>query len=430
VARAVKVLLVSFYFPPAGGAGVPRPLKFAELLAQVGVDVHVLAPDDPRWLYEDREIEIPDSIAVHRARYVGPRGRRPSEELHGLRGLDRLRRQLALTPRRLLLPDENVTWLATALPRALKIIRSEGIDIVLTTSPPGSIHLLGYLVQRATGVHWVADLRDSMLAKADRRFDRLAVRLKEQSGAQVARLIARRADAVVTVTETIAAEARSLGGRGSVYTIPNGCDFEDFEGLVYRPGERFRITHTGSFFGARTAEPFLEALARSDPAVVVRFVGDFRRAERERAEQQALGARIELHGHVSRRRSLEFQRDSEALLLLLPDAGERNKDVPSAKLYEYIAARRPILALVPSDGTAAAIVRETGVGLVAPPDDAVAIGKALDELVRQWRANPDVEPGLSEEWRERLSRNTRARELHAVLKELCDRPHQRARGGR
>jgi glycosyltransferase involved in cell wall biosynthesis len=119
---------------------------------------------------------------------------------------------------------------------------------------------------------------------------------------------------------------------------------------------------------------------------------------------------------------MEFQRDSEALLLLLPDVGDRNKDVPSAKLYEYLAAGRPILALVPEDGTAASIVRETRMGIVAPPDDAAAIEAALAELVRQWRSNPHAGPELSEEWKERLSRTARARELQTLLVELGTRP--------
>jgi glycosyltransferase involved in cell wall biosynthesis len=415
----MRLLLVTFYFPPAGGAGVPRPLKLAEHLAGLGVDVHVLAPADPRWLHEDREIEISRSITVHRARYIGPRGRRPSEELYGKRGLKRVRRQLALTPRRLLLPDENMSWVATAVPQALKIIRREKIEIVLTTSPPGSVHLVGYLAKLLLGVCWVADLRDSMLAKADRDFDRLVVRLKEKSSAWVARLVARRADAIVAVTRTIASEAQGLGARGPVVTIPNGSDFDDYAGFVHRPGKCFRITHTGSFFGARTAQPFLEALARSDPAVVARFVGDFRRSELERAEQQGLGSRIELLGYVSRRKSMELQRDSEALLLILPDMGERNKDVPSAKLYEYLAAGRPILALVPPDGTAADIVRDTEMGVVVPPGDAAAIGAALEELVRQWRTDPNVGPELSDEWKDRLSRTARAQELHALLTTVC-----------
>jgi len=173
----MKVLLISFYFPPAGGAGVQRPLKFAGELARAGVDVHVLAPDDPRWLHRDEGLAVPANVSVHRARYIGPRGRRPAEELHGLRGLRRLARRLALTPRRLLLPDENVTWVATAIPRAVQLVRREKIDVVITTSPPSSVHLVGAAVRCLTGVSWVADLRDSIVAKSDRGFERLTVRV-------------------------------------------------------------------------------------------------------------------------------------------------------------------------------------------------------------------------------------------------------------
>jgi glycosyltransferase involved in cell wall biosynthesis len=414
----MKVLLVSFYFPPAGGAGVQRPLKFAAELARAGVEVHILAPDDPHWLHRDEGLAVPDNVSVHRARYVGPRGRQPAEELYRLRGIRRLARRLALTPRRLLLPDENVSWAATAIPSALRIIRSEKIDIVITTSPPSSVHLVGAAVRRMTGVRWAADLRDSIVAKPDRRFERLAVRVKEQGNVLVARLVARLADAIVAVTGTIAEEMRRLNARGPISTIPNGCDFDDFEGLEHHPSERFRITHTGSFFGARTARPFLDALSRSDPRIVARFVGDFRATEREWAEQLDLVGRIELHGYVSRRRSLELQRDSEALLLLLPDAGERNKDVPSGKIYEYLAAERPILAAVPCDGKAAELIEATKSGTVVQADDTDALAAELNRMFEQWLSGVLPTPRLTPEWKERLSRKSRARELLALLESL------------
>ena len=136
-------------------------------------------------------------------------------------------------------------------------------------------------------------------------------------------------------------------------TISNGCDFDDFAGLEYAPGERFRITHTGSFFGKRDPRPFLTALAESGLDVVARFVGDFRSADREWAESLGLGDRLELIPYAPRRRALELQRDSDALLLLIPDAGGRGRGVLSGKVFEYLAAERPILAAVPPDGAAA-----------------------------------------------------------------------------
>src|SRR5438046_7359109 len=84
---AVKLLLVTLYFPPAGGGGVQRPLKFASHLPALGIETHVLAPDDPKWLHEDADLPLPTQAWVHRARYVGPRGRRLADELHGRTGV-------------------------------------------------------------------------------------------------------------------------------------------------------------------------------------------------------------------------------------------------------------------------------------------------------------------------------------------------------
>jgi glycosyltransferase involved in cell wall biosynthesis len=203
-------------------------------------------------------------------------------------------------------------------------------------------------------------------------------------------------------------------------TIPNGADFDDVAGLERHPSDRFRITHTGSFFGRRDPRPFLQALADSDLDVVARFLGDFRDADRDWAEGLGLGDRFAVLPYAPRAESLALQRDSEALLLLIPDAGGRGKGVLSGKVFEYVAVGRPILAAVPPDGAAAELIRETGAGVVAPPDDPAAIRAALEELHGRWRdgALPDVE--LTDEWRDRLSRRTRVEEMAAVLRATLD----------
>jgi glycosyltransferase involved in cell wall biosynthesis len=415
----LKVLLVSLYFPPAGGGGVQRPLKFAAHLPALGIETHVLAPDDPKWVHRDDDLRPPTQAWVHRARFLGPGGRKPAEELHGLQGLDRLSRQTSLLARRLLVPDASVSWVLTATPAAIRLVRREQIDAVITTSPPGSVHMIGAAVKRATGARWVADLRDSLVAHPHRRDDSTAARLKERSSQGVARLVARSADAIVCVSDAIAEEARALDPKGGVMTIANGCDFDDFAGLEYRPAPRFRITHTGSFFGKRTPRPFLSALAESGLDVAARFVGDFRAADREWAKELGLGDRLELHPFTTRRRALELQRDSEALLLLIPDAGGRGRGVLSGKVFEYLAAERPILAAVPPDGAAAELLQESGVGVVVAPDDEKAIGAALAELESRHRAGSLDGTALAPELKERLSRRARAEELAELLRSLA-----------
>lgn len=407
------------YFPPAGGGGVQRSLKFATHLPELGIETHVLAPDDPKWIHRDDELLAPTLAWVHRARYLGPKGRKPAEELHGMTGLERASKQLQLAGRRLLVPDENVSWNLTSIPAAIRIVKREGIDVVVTTSPPSSVHLVGAAVKRATGIPWVADLRDSVVAHPHRDAERMLVRVKEQGEHAVAKLISHSANVIVCVSDAIADEMKERNPNGDVVTIANGSDFDDFAGLEHRASDRFRITHTGSFFGKRDPRPFLTALSESGLDIQARFLGDFRSADREWAEQLDLGDRLELISYAPRRRSLELQRDSEALLLLIPEAGGRGKGVLSGKVFEYLAAERPILALVPPDGAAAALIRDAGAGVVVAPEDVEGIKAALHDLHTRWRDGALDAPPLSEEWRRRVSRRTRVEELAELLERLA-----------
>ena len=410
---------MTMYFPPAGGGGVQRPLKLAQYLPALGVETHVLAPDDPKWVHRDPELRVPTQAWIHRARYVGPQARKPAEELRAAEGLGRAVLQARIAARRLLLPDASVTWNLTAIPAAIGIARREGIDAVITTSPPPSVHFVGAAVQRATGARWVADLRDPLVANQHRRDDTAAARARQAANEQVAKLVARRADAVTCVSEAIAGEVRALDARGAVRVVANGCDFDDFAGLEYTPAERFRITHTGSFFGKRDPRPFLQAFQDADLDAVVRFVGDFRTTDREWAESLGLGDRLELVDYLPRAESLRYQRDSEALLLLVPEAGGRGKGVLSGKVFEYIAAGRPILAVVPPDGAAAELIRETGAGVVVAPDDVDGIRAALVELHVRFANGGLASVELARTVEERLSRRARVEEMAALLSEIA-----------
>ena len=394
-----------------------RSLKLAQYLPALGIETHVLAPDDPKWIHRDPDLRIPTQAWVHRARYVGPKARRPAEELYGTTGVERALAHARITTRRMLVPDPSVTWNLTAIPAAIQIARREGIDAVITTSPPGSVHFVGAAVKRATGARWLADVRDALVANPHRRSDTTATRAKEAANRQVGRLVARYADAITAVSDAIAEELEGLSPNGIVRTVANGCDFDDFAGLDYVPAKRFRITHAGSFFGKRDPRPFLQALADSGLDAVARFVGDFRAADRQWAEELGLGDRLELVGYAPRAEALRLQRDSEALLLLVPEAGGRGKGVLSGKVFEYIAAARPILAAVPPDGAAAALIRDTGAGTVVAPDDVAGLRAALEDLHARFRDGglPPVE--LDEKVRRRLSRQTRVEELAELLRE-------------
>ena len=384
----MKVLLITMYFPPAGGGGVQRPLKLATHLPALGIETHVLAPDDPKWLHRDDELRPPTQAFVHRARYLGPKARLPSEELRTLDGFDLALAKARVLGRRLLLPDASVTWAPTAIPAAVRIVKSEGIDAVITTSPPLSMNLIGAAVKRLTGVPWVADQRDSLVQNADRRFERKTVQAKEKALERVVRLVANSADGIVAVSDAIADELRAYDPAGPVRVIPNGSDFDDFVGLEYHPADRFRITHTGSFFGKRNPRAFLSALASSGlEDVVARFVGDFRSVDREWVQELDLGDRLELLDYLPHRRALELQRDSEANLLLLPDAAGRGQGRAEREDLRVPRGR----AADPRRGADRRRRRRSSCarpapGVVVAPDDEDGLREALVGLHARWKA--------------------------------------------
>ncbi len=372
------------YFPPAGGAGVQRPLKLSRHLADLGFEVHVVAPDDPKWIYEDASLRIPENVTVHRVKNHGPRARIRSEELAGAGLVSKTRTHAAVQFRRVLRPDASVIWSRAAGRAATRLVEELGIDAVLTTSPPISVNLAGLHVQKKTGVPWVADLRDSFLSPDRRRHVRGEARLQ--------RKVAERADAITAATEGFAAEMRALNPRGPVEVIENGCDFDDFDGLEYRRGDRFRITHTGGFISRRDARPFFEALRQAEGDPVARFVGGVKVVDEPLLAELDLGDRLEVIPFQPHDKANALQKDSDALLLLLAESGEAGRKIISAKVYEYLSAGRPILAAVPPDGEAAALIRETGAGVVVAPDDVGAMAGALTDLERRWRDNELVAP--------------------------------------
>ena len=353
---------MSFYFPPAGGGGVQRVLKLCRHLPELGIEVDVLAPDDPKWSAVDPGLaaDIPPATTVHRARYRGPsHAQTPAARLAAAHGIARARRArgAARPERAAARPRDRVVRRCACAPGA-RVVRERQIDVVLSTSPPNSTHVIAAAIARRAGVPHVADFRDSWLANPHRRYERRSVRAKRAVEARIARASLRRVAAVSAVTPAIAEEAAALAPPGtSVRVVANGCDFDEFDGLEYTRGERMRIVHAGSFFGQRTPRPFLSAFAallRARPELGERlqaaFLGELRPADREWALSLGLGDALALEGFRPHAEALAAMRAADVLLLLVPRAGGRGLSVVSGKVYEYLAAERPILALVPPGG--------------------------------------------------------------------------------
>ena len=289
-----------------------------------------------------------------------------------------------------LVPDLQVTWIPFAFWRALRALGRGKTDLIYSSYPPASAHLLGLLLKRQTDLPWVADFRDSWI------YDPLDPELQESPyrWALETRLEAaalRSADAIVVATEAVAEHLRLTYPKAAerIYVITNGFEPGDFPRSDPPPvGDPLRIAHTGSFsisHSQRTPQPLFLALKdmlADDPSWAQRLhfdlVGALSEEEQRAAQGLVEAGLLHLEGPQERAEAIAYQQRAHALLLVDHARPWVSSNVPG-KFYEYLAAERPVLALG-SEGMVQRMVRELQAGVFARADDPVAIRKTIEEL--------------------------------------------------
>lgn len=401
----MRVLLITYYFPPAGGGGVQRVLSWCRHLPAHGVEVTVVAPNEPHWIDQDTTLVIPAETRVLRTTDPSPAAVIPREALAQVHGVRRVLRRLALQPRRFAVPDIHRPWRrhAVACVRAEARRRSDAgepaWDVVVSSSPPETTHLIAHDVAQMLQIPWVADYRDSWLDLPHLRMSSMAVRLKHGANRRLATRLMRRAAAATTVSSPLADDLRARHPHLDVTVLENGIEPAEVarahaRASGFQDAGRFVVAYTGNFFGRQSAASFLTALDQAlttDDAfardVLVRFVGGLKADERARAA--ALGDVVELVPFLRHDDVLAQQRAAD-LLLLYVAPGRSSQGVYTGKVFEYVAARRPVLALSPADNVASSLLVEAGataagVGARVDPDDVDAIAGALLDAWRRWR---------------------------------------------
>jgi glycosyltransferase involved in cell wall biosynthesis len=318
---------------------------------------------------------------------------------------------------RVVVPDLSaVTWLPFALPAARRLAREQRFDCAITSSPPPSAHVIGLALKRR-GLRWIADFRDGWTFEPQHA--PWFVGPQRWADDSLERRVARRADAVVGVTKPIADDLRErLGARAELIT--NGFDPEevpdaDADGLL-DPARR-SVVHTGRIAAARsTARPLVEGLRklREDApdlaeGVEVVLAGPIAAEERELLDAPDLDGLVRTVGSLQRPQALALQHAADALLVITE--GARRRSVATGKLYEYLAAGRPVLVLG-EETEAARIVAETGAGFATSAEDPAAIAAALRRLVES--PAQDNPRGVDEYAYPRL-----AERLAALIEDVC-----------
>ena len=404
-----RVLVLAYLFPPLGGAGVQRTLKFVRYLEPLGWDATVISTRSRRYPARDGSLlkEVPAGTRVVR-----------TSELPLLRWASMVPYRLRLQRLYSLLtwPDGGSGWAPFAFSAALRAARKEEPDAIFSSSAPYSSHLVALAVARLTGTPWVADFRDEWAANPHRTEQpRVLRRLAETCRAR----------------HRSPCEPRGRCG-GLLSARRPSCRRSTPHGDCQRRGrgrpasaggpssDRFVLAHVGTVYESIDPSPVLRALASlvergeiDGDRVEVRLVGsnwlpDF---------SPPRGLRVEQTGYVEHARAVEEMCAATALLLYVPSSSL----APSGKLFEYLASGRPLLACVHPDNLAARLVREWDAGVVADPHDEQDIEQALLTLWRRWREDglPDQE-AIRRRTLEHYSRRRNAERLAELLDEAAD----------
>ncbi|SHK16378.1 glycosyltransferase family 4 protein [Rhodothermus profundi] len=425
------VLLVTYYFPPAGGAAVQRFLKFARYLPAYDWRPVVLTvrSEDAAYPFRDEalEAEVPVEVPVFRTRTWDPYaayarwlGQRKEEAVSvGFAGRphQRWKERLARWIRaNLFLPDARVGWVPFALRALPRLLRQYPIEAIVTTGPPHSTHLIGYRAQRRYRLPWVADLRDPWTDVY--YYEMLPMtRWARRLDAWMERRVLAQAQARVVVTPTM---QRTLQTKGlSAVCIPNGYDPADFEASPPRATHDFWITYAGSMGPTANPEGLWKALVQlraSGLPIRVRLIGLIDASVRQALMRHHLAEQVALLPFMPRRQVLPYLRES-ALLLLVINRTAGNAGIVTSKLYEYLGSGRPVLGIGPVQGDAAAVLQETKAGKMFDYDDVEGIAAYLRRHYEAWAAGRPL-PGALPTLAQRYSRPYLAGELAHLLEEV------------
>jgi hypothetical protein len=372
-----KVLIVSYYFPPAGGPGVQRWLKFVKYLPDFQFEPIVYVPQNPTYPIVDEGLlaEVSDQLTLLKQPILEPYGLASffsKKKINNISAgiIPSYKKQsfiekIALFVRgNLFIPDARVFWVKPSVTYLREYCQSNQIDTIITTGPPHSLHLIGLALQQQLGIKWVADFRDpwttigyhkalKLLPWAQRKHKRL-----EQQVLQAA-------DAIIVTSATTKTEFESITTR-PIEVITNGYDLATEPSLQL--DAKFSLAHIGSLLSARNPIVLWEALAEllqelPDLAqhLQLNFIGTTSQEIKDALAHYGLANYMHDFGYVSHQEAVRFQKESQVLLLIEIDSPDTKLILPG-KLFEYLVSSRPILAMGPAGSDFASIITETQTG--------------------------------------------------------------------
>ncbi|WP_396174130.1 glycosyltransferase family 4 protein [Flavobacterium sp.] len=373
-----KILIVTYYWPPAGGPGVQRWLKFVKYLPDFGIQPIVYIPENPTYPIVDEQLvaEVSKDVIIVKQKIKEPyrlaaffskkntqkisSGIIPNKKKQGF-----MERLLLWVRGNLFIPDARVLWVKPSVAFLETYMKEHSIDVLITTGPPHSLHLIGLALQEKVGVKWVADFRDPWTTIGYHKDLNLSPKA-EQKHKQLERTVLQKADLILVTSPTTQKEFQAITLQ-PIEVITNGYDTEKIDKQPL--DEKFTLAHIGSLLSERNPKilwKVLQELCNEYP----QFKADFQLKLIGKVSQEVLDSLQEFHlidhltnlGYLSHLEAVTEQRKSQVLLLIEIDRLDTRCIIPG-KLFEYLVSERPIIGIGPKDSDFATILKETNTGV-------------------------------------------------------------------
>ena len=437
-----RVLIITYYWPPSGGSGVQRWVKFAKYLPAAGWQPVIYTPENPELTTIDKTLaeDIPPEAEIIKRHITEPygiyrriMGKGSSTDLKTLTGASsnkdevnpinggkkNWKQKISLFIRgNFFIPDPRVMWVNPSVRFLKEYLKGHPVDAIVTTGPPQSMHLIGLKLSRETGLPWIADFRDPWT----KMFYFKHLGLSKHSEARhhaLEKEVLDGATKVIAVSPLVQEDFQAMT-KTTVELITNGFDEDDFK-QEFELDENFNITHTGLFASDGNPEILWKVLAEKCKvddefrhSLRIRLVGKTDKEITDSIKEYGLGSNLYDFGYQSHDMAVKEQRNASVLLLPLRKEPEYNAVLPG-KLFEYLASRRPILGIGQTDGAMARVVRDAGAGVVYDWDEEGKIKQWIDFC---WEEFKNDELGDATGDISRYTRRYTAKQLSSLLNEI------------
>ncbi len=389
-----KVLIVTYYWPPAGGPGVQRWLKFVTYLRDYGIEPILYLPENPQYPILDTSLsdEVPEGITIYSRPIFEPYGiarmfsskktKRISSGIIQTKNQSALEKMMLWIRGNFFIPDARKYWLKPSVKFLSELLDQQPIEAIITTGPPHSVHLIGKELKNKYGLHWLADFRDPWTSIGYHKKLRLTKSSKKKHK-QLESSVLNTADQIVVTSQTTKKEFETITQQ-PITVITNGYDTGYKGGIdLDKP---FTISHIGSLLTGRNPKNLWKVLSdlasrnevfRSD--LQLEFIGVVSKDVMDTLYRYELAPYIKMRGYLSHAEAMRRQQSSQILLLVEIDS-EETKGIVPGKLFEYMAANRPILALGPAEWEVATMIQDTETGVAFDYHER----EALEQVLLKW----------------------------------------------